>query len=282
MALIRQLILAMLTRNEGYAGSKSYLNLTINVDGKDVVDREFGDFIDGIGKGNAGIYDDMFDRESKPLDPFESIGLTNSSVRLGIRGDKDQRGDNAWGPQHILLVGLTEGEVLALATELDLDLWLSTDRGEGHLSMPLRLVSSGSPSTVIRRVLLLLSTDWGDDDGTDDPIELEITAGGRIVVQQEINDTSQTDLDQGSHNWYFLDVAVPFTLRDVSSNGGIKLRIHGTDAWLPAQVLLFGLNTTAGRPSEIVSLSAITTWHMGKLSRDEREGRPSVDLPVLI
>jgi hypothetical protein len=146
--------------------------------------------------------------------------------------------------------------------------------------MPLRLVGRGNSSIVIRRVLLLIITGIGDDDGTQDPIELTITAGGNVVVQGPIVDTTQTDLDKGSHNWYFLDVLVPFTKTGVLSNGGIKLRIHGIDAWLPNELYVYGFDTAEGRPTEIVHLVSIRDWDMGPLSRDPNEGVPSVDLQM--
>src|SRR5215207_7903305 len=85
--------------------------------------------------------------------------LTNSSVRLGIRGD------NAWGPEHVLLIGRTQpafepGRIIALAMETDLTEWLSADSSEGHLTTRLRLVGVGNSTTLIRRVLLLVYTDY--------------------------------------------------------------------------------------------------------------------------
>jgi hypothetical protein len=57
--------------------------------------------------------------------------------------------------------------------------------------MPLRLVPSGGNNTVIRRVLLLLKTAVEDDAGTDDKIELEITAGGNKVLQDQSGNTAR-------------------------------------------------------------------------------------------
>ena len=51
--------------------------------------------------------------------------------------------------------------------------------------MPIRLVGSGSSATVIRRVLLLVHTAWeySTDTETDSPIQLQITAGGNLVLR---------------------------------------------------------------------------------------------------
>jgi hypothetical protein len=274
VALIDRLWLVTLTRNEDDAGSGESLNLTINTNGTDITDMNLSGGVHPD-QGEADIDPNVYAQKSRgAVDPFESNTLTNSSIRLGIRGD------NAWAPQHILLLGGTERGVLALAMETDLTLWLSTDSSEGHLSMPLRLVSAGSSSTVIRRVLLAVYTGSGIDVETDSPIELEINAGGTTVLQRTVPDTSQSDLEQYYGNWYYLDAQTPFTRGDVISSGGIKLRIHGTDAWVPSMVFVYGLDTASGRPNEVVHLSSIPEWTLGTLSTDPSEGTDFKDLPV--
>jgi hypothetical protein len=280
LTIIDKLFLAVLTRDEEDAGSNSSLNVVVNIDGNDVVSHHvvyLPPF--DIKRGNAGILP-VADTTSEPIQ-FDSAALTNSSVRVEITGD------NAWAPQHAFLVGRTDpltNEVvrwIPLAIELDTkNIWLSSDTTEGHVSMPLRLAGSGGNSTAIRRVLLLLRTASDDDAGTNDPIELEITAGGNIVLKQQTGDTSQDDVEQESHNWYFLNVSVPFTRGQVLSNGGIKLGIDGRDAWLPREVFVYGFDTAEGRPREIVHLVSITDWSLGWLSGDPSEGQQFVPLPV--
>ena len=273
MPIFNSLFLAVLTKNEDDAGTSSTLNLTVNVAGEDILDRDF-DRNMGDGEGTF--------MPSGPLPaPFDSSGLTNASIRLGIRDDE------AWGPQEILLFGRAEpdfqpGRIVALAMESDVEHWLSTDSSEGNLTMPLRLVSPGSSTTVIRRVLLLVHTIWLHFGGTetDSPIELEIRAGGNIVLKQEIHDTPQPDLEDATTNWYPLDAAVPFTRADVLANGGITLRILGSDAWRPGFLFLFGLDTAAERPNEVVNLVSIPFWDHGWMSTDTTEGAPSVELTV--
>jgi hypothetical protein len=275
MVLIHELFLANLTRDEEDAGTSATetspaLNLTVNIDGEDVFD---GNFEAGFKKGWAAISKaSLF---NPPFKPFESSALTNSSIRLGIRTD------DAWAPQHVLFLGQTESLeqtgslVLPLAVETDLqEKWLSTDSSEGNLSMPLRLVGSGSSSTTIKRVLFLPVTGGGPNQGTDADIELKITAGGVPVVSGTIPGTPQEDFERGG-NWYFRDVDAPFTRGDVHSNGGIKLRIggpKGDDSWLP---------DVEGRPTEIVPLVSIPNWNMGKLSTQPSEGKEVVDLPLI-
>ena len=91
MSTIDILWLADLNRNAEDAGSDSTINLTINVDGEDVLDSDFGS---NVGDGEAYL-----DGGAQLATPFDSAALTNSSVRIGIRGD------DAWGPGDVLVFG---------------------------------------------------------------------------------------------------------------------------------------------------------------------------------
>ncbi|HET9716136.1 MAG TPA: hypothetical protein VFP60_08125 [Pseudolabrys sp.] len=294
MPTIEKIWLATLTKNEDDAGTDvGVLNLTIDIDGQDLADIDFG-FMNGSGPLSGGLGPDSGWLEqgqaaisggtnSEPGEllpnPIDASLLTNSSIRLGIRDD------DAWAPQQVLVFGQTQPEwspsqIVALAMETDLTHWLSTDSSEGHLTMPLRLVGPGSATTVIRKVMLLVYTGSGSNVETDSPIRLQITAGGAIVADQTIADTPQDDLEQYTGNWHPVDVAVPFTKGDVVTNGNIRLSILDDDAWLPSQVYVFGLDTESGRPSEVVTLAAIPKWELGSLSTDPSEGNASVLLPV--
>jgi hypothetical protein len=279
VSIVDDLWLAALTMDEDDAGSRNRFNLIVNIDGTDVFDQDFTLGWRAPGSGQPGLEDGQAGLEqSQPLTtPFESAALTNSSVRLGIRGE------NAWAPQHVLLIGRTRpafepGRTIALAMETDLTDWLSADTSEGHLTMRLRLVSAGGPATVIRRVLLLVYTDSGSDVETESSIQLQIGAGGAIVVHQTISD----DLNKYTAHWYFIDVEAPFTRGDIASNGSIHLSILGTDAWLPKTVFVFGLDAATGRPNEVVTLASIPEWDLGWLSTDLNEGSPSIALPLSI
>ena len=269
MAIFDILHLAVLTRNLDNAGTSSTFNLTVNVEADDRLDK---DFPADLEQGEAALF-------GGPIPIFDSTFMTNSSARLGIRGD------DAWSPQDVLLFGLAfeRNELAALAMETDLTDKLSTDDREGKLTMPTRLVGRGGSATLIRRVLLLVDTIWQNftDTGTDSPIELEVRAGGNLVLLQEIVDTPQPDLEATKSNWYPLDAAVPFTRADVLANGGITLRIKGKDAWKPMRLFLFGLDTATGRPNEVVSLVSLPVWPHGWMSADTDEGKPSVDLEVV-
>jgi hypothetical protein len=273
MALIDKLWLATETRNQKDAGTKANrLNLTMNVDGEDVVDMDFK-FMRASGPLSGGLGPDSgwLDKAQAALSeggllpsPIESNLLTNSSIRLGIRTD------NAWGPKNALVLGRTERQVIALAMETELGHWLSTDVSEGKLTMPLRRVGPGSSSTLIQRVMLLAYTQSGK---TDKPLQIQITAGGNQVLQQTIADTAQDDLEDYTGNWYVADAGVPFTRSDVLSNGSIVVSILGSDWWTPKSLFVYGLDTAAGRPNEVVDLVSIPEWTLGKVG--------TVNLPVI-
>ena len=156
MAAIDDVWLAALTKDEDDAGSKNRFNLTVNIDGADVFGHDFLLGWNLPGQGGTGLRDGQAGlEEAKPPAPFDSDKLTNSSVRLGLRGD------DAWAPKHVMVIGraqpdFTPGRVLALAMETYIDRWLSADNDEGRLTMPVRRVGAGTSDTVIRRVLLLI------------------------------------------------------------------------------------------------------------------------------
>lgn len=265
MALIRDTFLVARTKDESDAGTDNQLTVTVNNDGVDVFDANY-DL--GGGRGEAQLYEQLV------LEPFDTSGLTNSSIRLGIRGD------NVWKPQHILLIARTEfgdpgGRTFALALETDLTDHLSSDSNEGHLTMPLRLAGVGNVTTVIRRVLFVVYTSGGNDVQTDSDIQLQIVAASRLVLSQKITD----NLEQNRAHLYFFDVDTPFTTGEFDPNA-VTLRILGENAWLPGAVFLFGLDTGTGRPNEMVALVSMREWDLGWLSTDTQEGHPFVSLPL--
>jgi hypothetical protein len=276
MAAIDDVWLAALTKDEDDAGSGNRFNLTVNIDGIDVFVHDFLLGWNLPNQGSPGLRDGQTGLEAgAPPAPFESANLTNSSVRLGLRGD------DAWAPRHVLVIGRTQpdftpGRIVALAMETDIERWLSADSDEGRLTMPVRRVGAGTADTIIRRVLLLLYTDRGSDVDTDSDIRLQIAASGQLMLDQKITH----DLNKVRAHWHFLEVEQPFTRADVASKGAIQLSILGTDAWLPMTVFVFGLDTDEGRPNEVVTLSAVPTWHLGWLSTDSSEGASSVTLPI--
>ena len=125
--------------------------------------------------------------------------------------------------------------------------------------------------TIIRRVLLLVKTDNGDNDGMHDSIVLQIKTGSTIVLTQEIKNTTQSDLEPGYSNWYCPYDTAPFTRSGLSDGGEITLSIGGQDAWLPSMVFVYSFDTAEGRPTEIVTLVSIPEWTTGYLNTDDSE-----------
>jgi hypothetical protein len=279
MAEITRLWIVTLTRNKPDAGTEAgQLDLTINIDGIDVVDRNIkfmqgsGPLSNGLGPDNAWLGRAQAAVADLKLEtPIESSLLTNSSIRLGIRS-----GD-LWAPEHVLILGQAPRRVIALAMETDLGVRLSTDSEEGKLTIPLRLVGSGSSTTTIQRVMLIVYT----QNGTDDPLQLQISTASGIVADTTIVDTTQDDFEEYAANWHIRPVAAPFTRSDVLSGGAIQLGIQGQDAWRPYSVFVYGLDTATGRPNEVVDLVAIPEWTLPALSTDPAEGQPTVLLPVM-
>lgn len=258
------LTLAALTRDVEDAGSVDRLNVTINVNGVDVAAAEFV----AEHPGAQGYL-----RRAEAVVTLNTESLTNSSVRVG------NRGDDAWAPQHILLFGHTTREsVVPIAMETDLTAWLSSDANEGALTVPLRLVELGGSDTLIHRLLLLVRTADQDDAETDSLVQIRVTINGQLHVSEVITDTPQDDLERGASNWYYVPVQTPFTRQHLDLNGRMELEILGSDAWLPDSLYVFGLDTPAGRPAKLVPLASRRVWGGLVLSRDPDEGSKIVGL----
>ena len=258
--------LAALTRDIDDAGSSDRLNLTVNVAGIDVA---VVDFVADHPEAQGYL------RRAEAVVELESTSLTDSSVRIGTRGD------DAWAPQHILLFGQTSrGSVVPLAMETGISTWLSSDAGEGALTIPLRLVGLGGSDIPIQRLLLLVSTADRRDAGTGDHVQLEIRGpNGPNFFSAVITNTPQNDLGRGLSNWYEFPVSPPFTMHDFNvAQGQITLTMLDDDAWLPSSLFLFGLDTPTGRPTHLVPLASVPVWDKGWLSTDESEGSESARL----
>ncbi len=278
MVNITKVWLATLNRDQKDSGiDDNFLNLTVNIDGEDRYENNYR----VSSKRGCGALAEGFAEPVIEL-LFDSDSLTNSSIRLGMRGD------DAWGPEHILVLGTTapsEGpsEILPLAIEVDEQITVSTDPTDAsptHLSLPVRIIRAGNPLTVINRVLLLLQTNSSNDSGTDDSIEFEITVGGVSVARWESSNTPQDDFETGATNWYFVDVNTPFNKDQIRSNGKITMTIKGTDAWNPKRIFVYGFDTAQGRPTQIVDLVSFPNWDRGMFSKDPSEGEESKDLPL--
>jgi hypothetical protein len=157
MVNIKKVWLVTMNRDEEDTGisreNRHIVNLTVDINGEDLYDNTYfvstkrgcGNFAEGFPIPEIG-------------EIFDSNSLTNSSIRLGVYGD------DAWGPDNILVLGITdppEGQsrVLPLAVEVDQHSWMSTDPTDAdlvRLSIPVRPTAPGNTSTIIRRVLLVV------------------------------------------------------------------------------------------------------------------------------
>jgi len=100
---------------------------------------------------------------------------------------------------------------------------------------------------------------------TDSAIQLEVFAGENLVLREEIDDTSQSDLERGASNWYVMDSLVPFTRGEVQAGGRIVLSILGDDAWKPQMLFVFGLDTASGfAAGDTYLLPFVLGWHLAQ------------------
>jgi len=289
---INRLWTAMLTRERVDSDTDSSLNVSVNTNGVERLNRTFPDAQQtDQERGVANLYDvDVTDNS------IQSEQLTDSSIRMGINGD------DAWRPQHVFVFGegvTREGvnETQALAIETEIDTTLSSDSSEGPSGVPLRLVGHGSGSLLIRRLFILvrsIASDRPPEDGgifgsavphgtvTDAPLEIQIVSQGRLVVLFQIRDTPQEDLEFGEANFYTMPVIVPFTRAPLEIDS-ITLRIMGMDDYEPLSLFIFGADQAAGRPTSMVPLVSISNWRqagLGVIDYDPTNGTGSVTLPL--
>ena len=289
---LNRLWMAMLTRESADSDTDSSINLSLNTNGVERLNRTFPDSQQtDQERGIANLYD--IDVANNGI---QTEQLTDSSIRLGINGD------DAWRPQHVFVFG--EGfsptglnETLALAIETDIGTTLSTDSGEGSASVPLHLVGHGTGNQVIRRLFILvrsIGSNQPPEDGgifgsavphrtlTDSPLEVQIVSQGRLAVLFQIRDTPQEDLEFGEANFYTMPVIVPFTRAQLDADS-ITLRIMGMDDYEPLSLFIFGSDQATGRPTSLVPLVSISNWEQAGLEvidYDPTNGTGAVTLPL--
>ena len=217
--------------------------------------------------------------------------LENDSISCIISGS------DAWQPEHLLIwgEGATSADIIPLAIETEITTKLSTSASEGQDRMSIRLIGKGDSDMSINRLLVIPLTrhirsrsgssgppirGFGDR-GTDSPFEIQISNNeNESVVFFEIRDTSQTDLNDGHANFYFVPVTQSFTKKSLGEDA-ITISIKGLDPWLPESFFIFGLDTRRGRPENIVPLVHLTYWPYGFMKADAATGIASVTLPIL-
>lgn len=270
---LRRLWTGMLTKNSRNSGTDSRIVLIVNANGIDRLHHTFPDTSQpDQEQGAANLYETSV--TGNFIIPED---LNNSSIRVGIRGN------DLWRPQHFVVWGerFSNGAIIPLAIETDLSVGLSTDVNEGNLSLPVRQVALGNANMAINRLLMLMTTANADHTGTDSTVELQITdEEGSIIVDYDIPDTPQADQDKAQANFYFVPVGSSFT-RNNLVEGSIRLRIKGSDAWLPQSFFLFGLDDAQGRPESLIPIVHLRNWNRGWMSTDDSEGISSYTLPLV-
>ena len=264
--------LGMLTRNKRHSGTNSRIVLIVNENGAESLHHTFDKTSQrDQQQGEANLYHLHRD----PL-VFNPENLDNSSVRVGIRGA------DMWRPEHIVLwvEDVDTGAIIPVAIETDIGTSLSTDEGEGNISLPVRSLSLGSDRMTINRLLMLMTTADIRHAGTGSPIELQVSVGGAVVLHFDVPDTPQADQKRGQGNLYFVPVNNPFTKADLTNNS-LSLTIKGANMWTPRSFFLFGLNEASDRPDTMVPLVHEHPWPHGSMSTDSSEGVPSVTLTLV-
>ena len=174
---------------------------------------------------------------------------------------------------------------MPLVMETGLTEFLSTDPSEGPLAVPLRRVDPGTSSTVIRRVLLLVYTQWSGGGGFREEEhrhgQRHPTRGirrGEPRLREEIDD-SPSRPREGHSQLVVMDTPVPFTRGEVQAGGRIVLSILGGDAWKPMVLLNSGwTRQPASEPGSIAGLAAGLGATVDEHGQKRR--RSSVDLTV--
>lgn len=169
-----------------------------------------------------------------------------------------------------------------IGIETDITTVLSTDKGEGKVSIPIRRAFVGYGDMSIQRLLMVMRTVDYKYSGTDSPIQLRIEVPGGNATVYDIPDTPQKEQDRGQANLYLVPVVSPFTWNELNTGGSVTLRIGGLDALLPHSFFLFGLDEASDKPRNMVPLVSEPDWLHGRMSQDpaedDKEGH--VELPL--
>jgi hypothetical protein len=289
MSKIRQVYAAMLTRNTKDSGTRRKIVLIANIYGIDRLHYTFppSSQMDQI-VGQANLYR-LAVAEAIPLD---TQFLSRTYFRIAIRGS------DLWRPEHFFIWGTVGGAnpIVPMALGLDLrtsgvqrgnrvgtdrPLVLSGDEGKGDVSFSLSSVNLGGGAVPIRRLLVIMSTADRPNAGTNSALTLQVAGASQVIVTYNLPDTPQEDQERGQANWYFVPIPVEFKKNSLGPSPKVTLTIAGTDAWLPASIMVFGLDSAEGHPAYIVPLVHVDPWALGWLSSDPNEGKSTIELPVL-
>jgi hypothetical protein len=266
---------AIRTRHGRFSGTSSRPCLVITQSGVDRLNRAMlpTSTIGSIRRGES-----LYFYQPLPVDDGGEISDSHLSpddlyVRLATTSS------DLWEPELVLVwASSNRMGIVPLALDVDVRSGLSTDPGEGVVSVPIRRVLIGVDTMLIGSLLLVVVTYDAPYAGTDDPISLRISTASGRVVDHVITDTPQTDLEIDTANIYEVPVDKPFRKSELLEGAEMKLTIHGTDKWVPKKIFLFGLDRAKGQPDAVVPL--VKLYDPGPLSADPTEGVPSLHLPV--
>lgn len=267
---LQRLWAGMLTKTQQWSETDDPTVLIVSEDGHERLHHTFLDTAqDDQERGDANLYSVNVSTKN-----INRNNLTNSSVRVGIRGE------DLWRPLHYFVWAAEGSKVYPIAIETELNTGLSTDHSEGNISLPLRLVKLGSSKLKINRLLVLMTTrntEWSESSSD---ISLRVTKpGGATVVDFDFPSTEQQDQQRGQANFYFAPVNTSFSRSELNAQS-IRLTISGNDVWRPRSFFVFGLDDASGRPEAIVPLVHVPNWALSNLSTDPSEGQASVTLPL--
>lgn len=269
---LEYLYIATRTRNVENAGSSNKPDLIINGGLKKI---PFTD--EHRSRGRAGFARiDIGDLELLP----EEIDY---SIAAG--------GNNLWKLDHAAVWGqrVNSGNIYPLSFGAAQE--LSKDEDEGVLSFTPPLVSLGSDTMLIRRLLIVLHTsplvDYPlpprsssvQETGTDSDVNLQIGATSGLVVDYDLPETPQADLKRSHANYYISAVPTPFTRQQLTDES-IVLSIRGENRWDPLIVVIFGIDTIQSDARALVPLVHVELWPFMPMSTDPEEGVESVRLPL--
>lgn len=276
MGLLSRLWVAMRTQDIDDADTDDSLVLIINEDGVDKLHHTFPDTSQSDqDQGLPNLY--QVDVGGKNI---RSENLTNSSIRMAIRGS------DLWHPQLVLVWGEESpgGPVIPLGLEVDIEKGISTELDDGNTSFPLRRIGALGNDTKLKQIMIALTTAKGEETGTDNQVEIELSFAGQPKWVHNFGDLESKEAGLGFFPEFQFDGGPEPTRNTLES---VSLRITGDDAWSPGSFFVFALEETyfpgAGsrRPAAILPLVQIPRWEVGPLSTDPTEGSETVSLPLV-
>lgn len=274
MPTLSDVWLGLVTKDTEDSGTDSRAVLIVNERGVDVVHHTFPDTAQtDLERGRANLY-------TVGGVSVTPENITNSSVRLGLRGS------DLWRPQLACVWGRSASNVddihpLAFASAITTV--LSIDVDEGRTSLPIRRVARGTDAMSINRLLVVLATADIRHADTPDAVEMLVnhsdgTSNIYVIAGQQ---SSPARLERAEVDLFTLPVFAPFTRRDLRS---ITLRILGDDQWIVRSFFVFGLDDASGRPEVIVPLlhEPSLPAELFTLSTDEDEGVRAVEFQSIL